>query len=251
MNETEESFKVVSRNNEAVVYKNKFDNVVTHYKDGSISAPHSVDLETIVKQPEVFIEKGCLEACKLLWDLNISTIESNGHGESSYIVLKGLSEENLQIFKDLKKRDPVHYEIFKEKALTANKGQLNFNVEDFDGEYLSIKFPGRYCIKSKGKISTDLLKDFVLQDIVEGVYTFEEIKAMFYTSKDYEIRPDGKLEIVKHTVQETDESIIEQMTKERKYIYDEKENKFYVSQFYYDKHLKYLESLNTDDGFRC
>ena len=43
-----------------------------HYKDGQIAAPPNAPFESVYSNPEFYIEKGCLDACKSLWDLNIT-----------------------------------------------------------------------------------------------------------------------------------------------------------------------------------
>lgn len=52
---------------------------------------------------ENYIEKGCIEPCKRLWNLNIYTFESSNNAsyKTAWIDILDLSEENMLIFQEL------------------------------------------------------------------------------------------------------------------------------------------------------
>lgn len=200
--------------------------VVTHFANGRIVASRNVPLEEIEENPAMFIEKGCLQACKALWDLNIFTVQSDGYKKtSSYIEIGTLSQENMELFKSLSKAQPQVYEI-------TESGQI--------------------VIHGKGEIKEDLVSCFKMQDVYEGVFTLKDIIQKYYTGElDYIVKENGTLELAipeEITKEKRDEII--QKAVEDGFIYISKENKFYQSEFYFDKHLKYLEWLSINDGFK-
>ncbi len=196
-----------------------------HYKDGQIAAPPNAPFENVYSNPELYIEKGCLDACKSLWDLNITTQESEGHGNSAWIELGKLSDQNFEIFKELVKKQPRKYQI-----------------TDY---FKSIK---KTCIIRgvKGRISQDLIKPFVMQDIYEGVLNSQDFLTDKCGCHSWSERGDGKIERVFNKSKQT--KSIEEYAKEKGCIYDKEEDKVYLSQFYYDRHLKYLDYIKTKEN---
>lgn len=69
-----------------------------------------VELEEVMKNPEEYIIPACLPACKRFWDKNIETfMVSNLDDASLYVMVDGLSFENMKIFQDLMEVDPRYF----------------------------------------------------------------------------------------------------------------------------------------------
>lgn len=70
-----------------------------------------VGMETVMQNPAEYIIPELLEACKMLWSMNIFTFmcsnrEDYGH---SYILLEKLSDENQAIFDEIRKKHPKNF----------------------------------------------------------------------------------------------------------------------------------------------
>ena len=218
---------VNNKSDNHIEYRNKnTGKVVTHYSNGRIVANRGVSMEEIFENPEMFIEKGCLKACKALWDLNIFTEQCDGYKKhSSYIETGILSKENLKIFKKLAKENPEMYQITE---------------------------TGQAVIHGKREISEDAVAHFKMQDVYQGVLSKKNIIERYYDGRlEYTQSPDGTLQI---TIPKdiSEKEIYEAVEKAINdgFIYIEKEDMFYQSQFYLDRHLKYLDSLNNNDGIK-
>ncbi len=69
-----------------------------------------VDLSYVLENPEEYIIPACLPACQRFWDKNIETfMVSNYEDDHYYVLVKDLSEENMQIFHDLMAVDPRYF----------------------------------------------------------------------------------------------------------------------------------------------
>lgn len=218
---------VNNKSDNHIEYRNKnTGKVVTHYSNGRIVANRGVSMEEIFENPEMFIEKGCLKACKALWDLNIFTEQCDGYKKhSSYIETGILSKENLEIFKKLAKENPEMYQITE---------------------------TGQSVIHGKGEIDQNIVACFKMQDIYQGVFRKNDIIEKYYEGElIYTPCPDGSLEISipKKLTEEEMNKIIAKALNDG-FIYVKEEDKFYQSQFYLDGHLKYLESLNNNDEIK-
>lgn len=226
---------------EILYVHDKIKEKVVHTKSGRIALICDLDLELIVEQPEIFIEKGCLEACKALWDLNITTRESNGWENNAYIVLGELSEENLAIFTELAKQDPEHYEFQEEVEMTVEKGKSKVDLDKLIKNQLGAKFGNCCVLKSKnGVISPNLIEPFIIQDIYENVYIGEQFLMSCCGCCTYGVENGDVIRVFDKSKQTKS---IEEYAKEKGAIYVKEEDKVYLSQFYYDRHLKYLDYL--------
>lgn len=232
--------------NGGIIYANKRDDIkITHDKDGRIALNCDISLEEMINQPEVFIEKGCLDACIALWDLNITTRESNGWEKDAYIVLGNLSDENMKIFKRLANTCKKSYEIQEDVKLGVPNTKISL-TKLFKNQ-LGSKFGGCCVIRSRdGYIDPKLIEPFVLQDIYEGVYTTEAFLSTRRDAVSYVLRPDGNIERIVDITNLP--KTIEEYVKEAGYIYVKEEDKVYKSQFYLDRHLKYLDHLKEKEN---
>ena len=63
----------------------------------------AVDMKLVMSNPEEFIIRENLEACKLLWSKNIFTKMTNNYeNDYSWITLNTLSPENQEIFDSMR-----------------------------------------------------------------------------------------------------------------------------------------------------
>jgi hypothetical protein len=224
--------------------------VVEHYEDGRISAP-ILGLEDIMKiGPEMFIEKGALEICKKLWDLNIDTMESGAHGGSSYVVLSGLSDENRKVFDKLVKDNQANYRVgsmkFGSDALSIkNQGDElpvnladNFKMQDITSGFITVKdFLLFDCGCRKLIPNPDHKERGPMPEMEEGQAPLEYMKVVdewldSATSPEIMVFDETK---VKKSVEEY---LKDHGVDEKLYIKGEK--RIYHSQFYLDRHNKYL-----------
>lgn len=237
---------IAKQTEEEIVYAHDLSKQkIVHTKNGRISLNCDLDLELIVEQPEVFIEKGCLDACKALWDLNITTRESNGWEKNAYIVLGQLSDENMEIFKELAKQDPEHYEIQEEVEMAVKNGRGKVDLDKLMKNQLGAKFGNCCVLKSKnGVISSDLIEPFMMQDIYEKVCSGELFLMCYCDCCTHVFENDDVVRVFDKSKQTKS---IEEYAKEKGAIYVKEEDKVYLYQFYYDRHLKYLDYLKSKE----
>lgn len=76
-----------------------------------------ISIEEVTTDPDEYIVPECLDACKSFWDKNIFTVSCSNRNEKKdasgkvlkYIMINNLSDENLKIFNQLAKSNPLHY----------------------------------------------------------------------------------------------------------------------------------------------
>lgn len=195
---------------------------------------HGAELLTqeIYDNPDTIIEPGVIDACKKLWDLNIFTFESNGHGNSSWIVLMSLDKENQKIFEDFAEKYPKNYQL----GSTKNENDL---IIRGDGGYLS----------------PNLIDGFVMQDVIADAYKDEEnfliANANYVT---YELSPEGDGSLIaifdSSKLTDTIENTVISVMKEKGIsleLYVPEEHRIYANEYCLKAHKKYLKALQKGE----
>lgn len=225
-------------------------------KDSKYSPVMTASLEWVEQEPERFIIKECLDACKILWSKNIYTyMVSDELNESSWIEINenALSEENKDIYINLDCEDIIKF--------SYHKGCINFGVK-------------HHGLEAKQKLVI-LANQFKMQDVVNGLaYISEEqflekycgcskeIENIEYEYMEYPTDITNYEEYDKYC--EWEDSIrsekfisVYDASKVLKTIneYAEEHNmivedgRVYLSEFHYNKHLNYVNSLEYNKHF--
>ncbi|MCL2771430.1 MAG: hypothetical protein FWD89_03920 [Firmicutes bacterium] len=222
---------VVSRQEKKYIVKSvdeiRGTSLVAFFENGCILAPNELPMESLLEDPDYYIEEGVKDLCVALWDKGIVTLFSDGHeGKAAQVVIRteSLSPENAEIFRRLAGQS--FKEIDYVEADSAMSGV--YRREDNKGK-------GFYVItepkdQKTGRLPKDAAKFFVQQEItLEGRITS---KNPFPGSGQY-----FKTEAAKEA------KFIEYAKTQP--FYSEKDNVLFKSKFYYDMHMKYLRSLDA------
>ncbi len=182
-----------------------------------------------------YADEACLEACELLYDLNIQTFYSGGNvnGEEDIdseafigISYDTLSEENKNIVKQL-----IEIGIIDGVRDNSGRGQ---------GNTITISVP----INSNdlvGTVSDKLMmiaRHFVPQDVLYGRTTIEEIRSLYPQKENgnfYDCCTMGEL-----TLQELEERLQE----EKSQYYPDSDGNLFLTKDLLDKHLTYQKENN-------
>lgn len=215
-------------------------------------------MEDVESNPHVFIMEECLPACKELWSKNIYTFmvsDYNNDGKC-WIEMKldCLSDENVEIFNNLCGED-----VFK---FSYHKGCVNFGVN---------------CVGKTAQMKLlELAKQFKMQDVpaedsfmsleaylvkcecydeVENpnYYYMEDplISGLFNSIDDLEkyeeyLKSDNSKKTLKKYNPAKVTKPLNEYFEGTSYILDE--GRVYYSDYHYQKHLKYVDYLNKQQG---
>lgn len=176
---------------------------------------------------ENYIEKGCIEACQKLWDLNIYTFESSNNlaYPCAWIDLWELSEDNKKVFEELKLQGKAGINPFTHaKCLIAPVG-----------------------IEAELIFLTSISK-FHMQDISKGFYQTEEefLDSAKRENGDTSILEDGT--IVRGINPKYDNLTFEEalLKSGKSHLYDEASSKVFADSMSYKGHLKYQEYIKKE-----
>ena len=206
-----------------------------------------VSQESVETNPERWIIKECIPACKILWDKNIYTFMCSDYGNSHAWIeldLDNLSSENLEILEEVKK----DYNCY-----SYHYGCINIEVDGMGKSAMEelVKVASRFVMQDvPKKEATISLKSLLIKS---GCY--KKIKNPKYTSFEEEIAKmmskGWGASMEEEYIYEYDESKLTKPVEE--YIseyggYVDETGTIYRSRFHYDKHLNYLRALDKDNG---
>ena len=189
----------------------------------------------------LYADEPCVEACQLLYDLNIQTYTSSGHvdgkenaeGEAYIgIVYDTLSDENKRIAKEM-----------------INNGIID-NIANNEGRRTGLTISLRVPINSDslvGEVSDKLVQlasMFQQQDVLYGRKTIDEIKSSLFTKLDNgNYCNKWTLEVM--TQEEMQQSLPEWIEYECKSMYTSDGITYFISEDLLNKHLSYMENIDT------
>lgn len=189
----------------------------------------------------LYADEPCVEACQLLYDLNIQTFTSGGHVDGKEneegiafigIIYKSLSEENKQIAKQMIERGII--------------GEFSNNRGEGHDLTIFLKVP----INSNslvGEVSDKLLQLaslFQQQDVLYGMQTIEEIQTELFTKIDDETYRDNILYslVSKEQMQKLLPEYVECQCEN---MYTSDGITYFVSEDLLIKHLNYVNGINA------
>lgn len=199
-------------------------------REGGIKYQYSnIDTSTVRENISEFIIPECQKACQKIWALNIDTFMcSNYQDQNLYILISGLSEENLEIFYKKMACDNRYYlDEYRDSYGIGVQGMSPESVEELNS----------------------LVDVFVMQDVSREKYKNSEDFLFLQKCQGGcgEVLNDGtivrginpKLENL------TFEEALEKEGVSSLYVKDE--DRVYESQYYLDAHKRYLEFIKNND----
>lgn len=176
---------------------------------------------------ENYIEKGCIEACKKLWDLNIYTFESSNNNAypCAWIDLWDLSKENQKVFEILKKQGRAGINPFTHAqclmAPVGDEAEITFLTE---------------------------ISQFNMQDISKTFYQTEEefLDSQKRTNGKTSILDDGTIardinpEYANLTLEEA------LLMSGKSHLYDKESSRIFEDEMSYQGYLKYQEYIKRN-----
>lgn len=221
-----------------------------------VGAPR-VNQETVERNPEKYIIKECIPACKILWSKNIYTFMcSDQLDENAWIEFEidTLSEENKEVLEELKKEykfvnyhEGCVYIAVNGKGKKALLELINiasrFRMQDVPKKYATISI--EEALMSLGYTNTIKNPEYI-EDKDKFFEEHPEIKeyerfTFMYANQDMFFTPNIKV-LATERVPEDPNTCLEGT----KFIVDE-ERKIYRNLYHYKKHLNYLETLVNKD----
>lgn len=189
----------------------------------------------------LYADEPCVEACQLLYDLNIETYTSGGHVDGkenvesiAYIGIcyDSLSEQNKEIVNDL-----------------INRGIIDGIFDGKERGY-GLLFSIETSINSDslvGEVSDKLVQlasMFQQQDVLYGRKTIDEIKSSLFTKLDNgNYRNNLTIEVI--TQEEMQQSLPEWVEYECENMYTSDGIIYFISEDLLNKHLNYMENIDT------
>ena len=186
-----------------------------------------VDMKYVRENPEEYIIPECLDACKILWDKGIDTVQCSNYDDLDYRYIdldqNHLSKENKRLLEEL-----------------INSGTEGFSIGGLIGT-------PRLYVYALGDVARaelcGLANVLRLQDTFD-FYTVDEYLSM-YKSKGgkYTILPTGEA-LVEENPEHANATIEEALTELDDWdLYVESEQRVYKSKYALEHHMKYLKSL--------
>ena len=217
--------------------------------------------EMVEKDPKRFIIEECIPACKELWSKNIYTFMVSDHLNEGVcwieVIGDSLSEDNKKIFMELDGEDVTKF--------SYHKGSFNFGVTKIGKE-------GQERL-------LELAKEFVIQDVPKDMayITIDEFLMNYCNCYDEVDNPNYRemkspwnsgltLDELPNYMEEYDkwqdstdsqetlkifnpdkkEKDLEELVKEHNMVLED--DRVYLSQFHYEKHLNYVRMISKEDG---
>lgn len=185
-----------------------------------------VELENVMENPTEYIIPQCLPACKALWSKNIETfMVSNNDDDDLYVLLTGVSPENMAIFQKLQKQDPRF--IF-----DSYRNTIGIAVKGHD---------------EQSQAELEALTDvFNIQDTMRFKTVTDFVESYKYTGGEMVIEDDGTIrrEINPALANISISEAIQKSGKEDLYVASE--GRVYDSPLYLKWHKRYQASLHDD-----
>lgn len=181
-----------------------------------------IDMENVINDINEYVIPECQPACKSLWSKNIETfMTSNYEDDILYVLVSELSDDNLQIFKDLKESDNRYY---------YDEYRHTYGIE----------------VSNRDEIGAEELRSltdaFILQDIEKRRYMTSDKFLSSFNCKS-SIEPDGTI-IRRPNPNPQDMDLFEALQftgKENLYVAEE--DRVYESPMYLEWHKRYLDSI--------
>jgi hypothetical protein len=187
----------------------------------------AVDTSIVIENISEYVIPECQEACRKFWALNIDTFMcSNYDDKNLYVLLGGLSGENLEIFHEKMDCDDRYY-------LDEYRDCYGVRVQGMSPESI--------------KSLNELVEVFVMQDVDQVKYKSSEdfLSMQKRQGGEWEVLNDGGLrrkinpELKDLTLMEA----LKDCNTENLYIKDE--DRIYKNQYYLDAHKRYLEFIKN------
>ena len=189
----------------------------------------------------LYADEPCVEACQLLYDLNIQTYTSGGHVDGkdnadgiAYIgiVYDTLSEENKKIAEEMIKNGIID--------------NISNNAARGTGLTISLCLPVN-SDSLVGDVSDKLVQlasFFQQQDVLYGRHTIDEINSSIFTKlDDGNYRNNWTFEVISE--EEMQQSLPEWVGYECENMYTSDGITYFVSEDLLNKHLSYIESITA------
>ena len=232
------------------VLKDFFD-VLTgvHLKDNPMyeGAPR-VSQEEVEKTPYKWIIPECIPACVLLWGKNIYTFMcSDRLDKNAWIEFRidDLSDENKQILEEIKK---------KYRTYSYHEGCINIEVDGMGMNALNELVGMTYYFKMQDVVSKEAI--ITEEDLLIESGCYNLVRNPKYISLEDQLKDCKDMlslyslliedEYIKVLAPEKITKSIDEYIEEYGAVRDPETNIIYRSNFHYNKHLRYLESLNKD-----
>lgn len=183
-----------------------------------------------------YSDEGCLEACELLYDLNIQTINSganvdgNENTESNAFIgisYDTLSDENKKIVSELIKKGII--DGIREPDLRNDKSMFSISVPIKSDDLV-------------GDVSDKLMmiaSYFVQQDVLYGRTTLEEIKSMYYQTEN------GNFFDIWTQAEITKDELAERLSWELDRYYDDGQGNLFATEDLLRKHLLFQNQKDS------
>lgn len=220
--------------------------------DRNYEGASQVSQETVEKNPEKYVIKECLPACKILWDKNIYTFMCSDSLDGNAWIefnLDNFSPDNLAILEDIKTK----YECYQ-----YHYGCINVSVKGMGKSAMEelVKMAEMFVMQDVPKNEATISLEKLLMEC--GCYVRKENPNFVPFEKQLENMSfeDWGKPMEEPYVCEYDPS---QMTKPiDEYVADYgavygEDGLIYKNEFHYNKHLNYLRYLdmnNGDSGFK-
>lgn len=243
--------EIVEENFESKINKRGFLPINPEYIGASF-----VEMEILEREPRRFIIEECLEACQILWDKNIYTyMYSDFSDNRTWIMLKTevLSEENMKIIRNLSLDDGIIkfndregtvlfgvYGHGKEAQANLVQIALQFAMQDVPINFAFIT-PEEALIKlgfTKNVPNPDYISDDELDKKLMTMSDIDEIYHFIETYYSSNCSPTKKV-VDKEAIGDS----INECFSKSPFVYDEEEERVYLSEYHYQKHLNYLKFL--------
>lgn len=178
---------------------------------------------------ENFIEKGCIEACLQLWELNIFTFESSNNTSysSAWIDLLSLSPENSQVLQELQAQGKAGINPYTNcNCLLAPVGP------DAEQTFL------------------ESISKFHKQDIPKELYCSGEefLESAKRSGGEVNILEDGTIERNPNPALQNltlEEALVLQ---KKEHLYDKTSNRIFIDEYTYAQYQKYCEYLKESQS---
>lgn len=193
-----------------------------------------VDIKYVKENPEEYIIPDCIDACRILWSKNISTIQCSNLDDLNYRWIEidsvGLSEENKKIL----------YDKINSKEDGFSLGGLTHNPRIYVGD-VGVEANRRLC---------SLAEMLLLQDTIDFSTVEEYLDDFKRTDGEHIILPTGEI-IRNYNPQFEDATLKDALDANDAWIlFIMEEGRVYYNRDALDTHINYLNQLNKGDRIK-
>lgn len=216
-------------------------------KDKRFISEINVYQDVVELDPERYIIKECIPACKILWDKNIYTFMcSDYENESAWIEidLDNLSEDNLSILEDIKE---------KHDTFSYHSGCINLAANGFGKKAMEelVTIANKFVMQDVPKKSATISLEKLLFDC--GCYkryknpNYVPFEEQIMNSESYDWSKPFEEEFICEFDPSQITKPIDEYVADYGAVYGE-DGLIYRNEFHYNKHLNYLRYLDKDNG---